>query len=669
MMGVALGLYVVLHSPLRGEIAAALGFTASDCYPCGGTPSVERFAESITAFLLVGVAILAAAYLAGLLVDNLAERPLAFALLAVALVAVPSSVVGLVGTMLGTGLLRPPVGPLLSALPATVVLVQGLRHGWRPRFPRPRRLGRPDGLALLLGVLGGGLLVGSIVISVSHPPTQGDALSYHAPLAVFFWSDGNLSAFLDRSPDVFALANPGTAELWYGVLRVLGGEHVANLGQAPFALVAANAVGLFAWRLGLRGRAPLLAGLAFLLSPLVVLSLGTQANDLFGSALLMATIALACAPIATWDRRRMTLVGLGLGLTATTKIGLLPGVAGVALFLAVALVRLSRAHGRHGVGVPALLCALAFAVVVAPWWARNLARFDNPVYPGNIPLLGRGILIHTFGRIDTEFVPSALAWPLYPLLEPHDDRSGLGALFAVGVIPGFVLGIRRVRREPLLLYATVTLVTLPAWWMFTLHEPRFLLPSLGLAFAFLPFTLMPLRGRGRRLGAVVLGAAAIFSALVTLTQGLVPSARHPTARAEFYDRVWGVDPVASSLPPDEGLLHYTGYGLPSSDYAAFYPLLGSSQRGRRVVEVDASPRDSAESIAATMRRARIRFAYVSATPQFRAAVRRTYNAEYFRLVRESAIVVGDYTAARRYVYRATALSDPSGIHRYLFRLR
>jgi hypothetical protein len=668
MMVVFLGLYVMLHSPLRRAVGNAFGFTSADCYPCGGTPGVERFVDSVAALSLLALATLAAGCLASWFVGTQAEKALALGLLALAFVVVPASVIGVIGTVLDTGLLRAPSGPLLSATPAVVVLVLGLRRGWRPRLPRPRRAA-PGRLLLLVGALSGILLIGSVVISLTHPPTQGDALSYHAPLALLLWSDGNLSAFLDRSPDVWALAHPGTAELWFGVLRIVGGEHLANLGQLPFAFLAATAVGVFAWRLGLRGGAPLLAACAFLLSPLVVLQLGMQANDLLGSAVLMATMALACAPVTTWDLRRIALIGVGLGLTATTKIALVPSVAALAVFCLGALAWGLRGRGVRSLLVPVLVGALTFTVVVSPWWARNLARFDNPVYPGNLPVLGHGVPHTAAERIDTEFVPSPIAWPLYPLLEPQDDRSGLGALFAVGVLPGLLLAARRARRHPLFLYATVTLLTLPAWWGFTLHEPRFLLPSLGFAFAFLPFSLMLLRGRRRIMGLVTLAAAAVFSTLVTLEQGLAPFARHPTARAEFYDRVWGVDPVVSSLPVETGILLHTGYGPPFSDYAAYYPLLGPSQEGRQVVVADASGHGSTDAIVTTMRRAGIRFAYVSAVPAFQSTVKQIYDSEQFQLVRRSAIEVGENTAARRYVYTRAALDDPNAIQRYLFRLR
>lgn len=667
-MATALALYIVVHSPLNHAFASAFGFSSSQCYPCGGTPGAERIIDSSVAVLFVALALFAGALVATLLADAGAERALAFGLGALAFVVVPSSALGAAGSALHASLLRPPAGPLVSALPAAVALGIGLRRGWRPHRPR---LGRVRGgpLLLLVGVLAGGTAIGSTFISLMHPATQGDALSYHAPLAVFLWSDGNLTDFLTRSPDIWALAHPGTAELWFGILRVAGGERLADLGQLPFALLGSVAIGVFAQRLGLHRGAALLASSAFLFSPLVVMQLGMQANDLLGSAVLMATMALASAPVGTWDGRRLTLIGLGIGLTATTKIALLPSAGALALFVAAAL--LWRFRGR-GVG-PALrrllVAALGFAVVAAPWWSRNIVRFHNPIYPGNLPLVGNGQSLDAGARIDNEFVPRRIAWPLYPLLEPYDDRSGIGALFVVGVIPGVVLAALRARRQPMLLFATVALLTLPAWWTYTLHEPRFLLVFFGLGLAFLPWSLILLRGRQRVFGFALLGIAALFSTVVTLDQALVPFARQPTARSTFYDRVWGVDPVASSLPRRDGILLNTGYG-PTFDYAAYYPLLGDSFAARRVVVVDASGADASRSgIVATMRRHHLRFAYLSVTPSNRAAVRKIYDPKRFRLVRESSVEQGERTAVRRYLYRPASLNDRNATRRYLFELR
>jgi hypothetical protein len=401
---------------------------------------------------------------------------------------------------------------------------------------------------------------------------------------------------------------------------------------------------------------------------MVIMQSTTQANDITGAGILMATIALACAPLATWTTTRFVWFGLGLGLVASTKLALLPCVAGVMLFVFVATLWFARRKKMiYAVFSRLVLLTFMFFIAVGPWWLRNIERYGNPVYPAGIPLIGRGIFVSDFGKIDGEFVPSQLAWPLYPLLEAHDDRSGFGMLFAIATIPGLIVALRRGRRQPLLVYALMAIFMLPAWWKLTMHEPRFFLALAGLGCAFIPAALLAIPKRQRRFVAILLAVAAIFSALVTFDQALLPLARQPTDRGEFYDRVWGVDPVVLSLPEKEGLLHHTGFGPPKSDYAAYYPLLGPA-RTRIVIPVDSEATTAA--ILTDMRNAGIRYAYVSALPEARARVEAIYDPAQFDLVHVSGIERGESSGARRYLYRPVRDADKgSGIRRYLYRLK
>jgi hypothetical protein len=668
-MGGVLALYVAIHSPLRDIIAALFGKRPQPCYfVCGDLLMSNSTIESVLALVLIAVALLAAWIVADGFDGVPYERPLVFSLSTVAFIIAPAAVVAGFGTWTGTALLRPPVGLLLSILPATLVVVGGVKRGWRPH--RPRFTCIPvSGLVLFVGAIAVGLFLVSTVLSLVRPPDGGDAISYHAPLAVFLWRDGNLSAFLDRAPIAWALANPGSAELWYGLLGIVAGEGLADLGQLPFAILGAVAVGVFARRLGLSRGAAYLGGPAFLLAPMVVMQSTTQANDIAGSALLMATIALACAPLTSWTISRFAWLGVGMGLIATTKLALLPYVCGLIGFaVGLALWAVRRNLTTRAVALRLALMALMFLLIVGPWWLRNIGRYGNPVYPAGIPLIGRGVFVSDFGKIDGEFVPTPLAWPLYPFVEPHDDRSGFGMLFAVAAVPGLVMAVRRRgRRQPFLVFGIMAAFMLPAWWKLTMHEPRFLLALAGLGCAFVPGALLVVPRRRRHLAAVLLGVAAIFSALVTFDQALLPLARQPTDRAEFYDRVWGVDPITLSLPEQEGFLHHTGFGPPKSDYAAYYPLLGPA-RTRIVIPADSEM--TTDAVVAKMRSANIRYAYISSLPEARTKVEAIYDPAQFELVHVSEIERGESSGARRYLYRAVRETDNvNGIRRYLYRLK
>ena len=262
-----LGLYIALHSPLRDVIASVFGMKSRGCFFCAESFSLSQTGDSLSAVTLIGIA-LVAAWIVIEYFDGLPyERPLVFGLSALAFISVPAAMIGGLASWSGTALLRPPLGPLLSAIPALILIGAGLWSGWRPHWPR-WELRQSPGLVLLFGGLAAVLVFASTLLALMYPPTGYDALAYHAPLAVFLWHDGNLTAYLDRIPRVTTLTNPGTPQLLYGLLLVAGGEHVANLGQLPFALLGSAAVYAFARRLGLyRGAAQLAAG-AFLLAPI-----------------------------------------------------------------------------------------------------------------------------------------------------------------------------------------------------------------------------------------------------------------------------------------------------------------------------------------------------------------------------------------------------------------
>lgn len=618
--------YVAAHLPVR-EALRRLG---------DGRPM-----DAITALAALLAATVGGWILSSCLPARRTERLVLFGLGTLALATVPAAILGALGWALDRTPLQPPLGPLSTALPALAVSVWGVRRGWRPRLSvTAPAVPLVVALLVLLAVV---LLGFSASVGLSHPPDGYDALSYHGPLAVYLWRDGNLGLFLERQPWAWALAHPGTAELWFGLLRLAGGEGTANLGQLPLALLGGAAVYVFARRSGLGRGGASLGALGFISAPIVVVQSGMQLNDVSAAALLMAAVALAAAPTEEWSGARLAGIGAALGLAATTKLAMLPGVSAVWLYLVVAVAR----SGWPARGL--LAAAAAFGVVVAPWWLRNLALYGNPIFPAALPLIGRGYVVGAFEKKDDWFVPAPEAWPLYPLVEPVNEMSGLGTLFAVGVVPGLLAAIVLARRGPVALFTLLAGVSLPAWWLLTQHEPRLLLAVLGCAFGFLGWALVAVPRRHRGLSAGLLGLAAIFSAALTVEEVLRPAAAQPTVRWEFYDRVWGIDSVAATLPEQEGMLYHTGHAKLS--YAGDYPLLGPNLGRELIVVDDVLPQDS---LVGVMRRAGLRYAYVPAAPAARETVETMYAAPRFHLVHASTVEDGDRRGTRRYLFRLEA---------------
>lgn len=641
-----LAAYIAVHSPLLRVVGEVVGRDIHRCYfACSGWAPNGRPLDAAAALFALLVSLAAAWLVAARLPQRGAERLLSFGLVALSFVVLPASTIGILGWALDAQPLRPPLGPLLTAAPAALVLVVGVaRKWWRPlELPAWRQ---PGALIMLLAATAFTLLGTMVVLGLVHPPTGYDALAYHAPLAVYFWRDGNLGMFLDQQVWAWALAYPSAMELWAGLLLLAGGEGAANLAQLPFAILGALAAYLFGRRTGLGRGAATIGGLGFLCAPLVVVQAGTQLNDLSGGALLMAGAALVAAPPESWKTSRLVLAGVALGLAIATKLSMLPPVAAVATYVLVVGMRAGRREGL-------LPAAVSVGVMVAPWWARNLALYGNPIFPLPLPFVGGGLSAGDLGTMDTLFLPGAWAWPLYPLLEPHGEESGFGALLAVGVLPGIVAAALRGRRTPLALYGLIFGVSLACWWFLVPHVPRYIVHLFGLGFAFLGWSLVAVPRRHRRMAAWLLGTAAVFSAAVTADQALKPRSEQPTGRFEFYDRVWGVDSVAAALPEDQVLLSHTGHAPLS--YAADYPLLGPGL-SRTLISIDGNlPTDS---IIHLMRPRGIRHVYVPAAPGSQHLIAEMYPDHQFELMHSSVVGEGDRRGVRRYLFRLREPEEP-----------
>ena len=213
LMVAAFGLYVVAHSPLRDVIAASLRMKSRACYfVCADALTFNGAGDSLSAWALILTAMLAAWILTDWFDGASYERPLVFGLSGIALITVPAAMIGGLASLSGKALLRPPLGPLVSAIPALMIIGAGIWSGWRFYWPR-WELRQSQALVLLVASLAAVLVSIRALIALMYPPTGYDALAYHAPLAVFLWHDGNLTAFLDRIPRVGTLANPGTPQL------------------------------------------------------------------------------------------------------------------------------------------------------------------------------------------------------------------------------------------------------------------------------------------------------------------------------------------------------------------------------------------------------------------------------------------------------------------------
>ena len=630
-MVVAMLAYAALHSPIGVRLDNFLG-TAPDCvWRCG---PLDTVLVPLTALLLVGVAGLAAWLCVRLIVLRPLERVLAWGMVTYAFMVVPAALLAELGDLIGHALLRAPLGPLLAAVPAAVTIAV---LGWRAHregrlrdlWPRHATLHLPEltPLVALMGLVAVGLMAMAVGVGLTHPPTGYDELGYHLPLAVMFWHQGSLIEPIDRIAKTFAMAQPGSAELWFGLLQLIGGEALAILGQLPFAVLGAVGVAAFGRRAGLSPRTAAIAGLAFLCAPLVIDAVAKDANDIVAASLVIGAAALLAAPAREWSGGRVVLIGLAIGLMAATKLAVLPAAAAILIVLVVIVLRDRVAMTRRQ-GLAALLVAAGVALlVVSPWWIRNLARFGNPIYPAELPFIGRGVSQVELGSKDLGHVPATWLWPLYPWFEPQLSNSGLGALFAVALIPGLVLAWFNARRRPLAIIGVIALLSLPVWWLATRHEPRFLLGLAGLVFAFLPFVLLAVRRNYQTAVAILLGLTVIGSAALTSVTGLAEDAGAPADRSQFYLKEWHVAPQVLDLPSRTGLL--VDDACPGTHgISRIYPLLGEDlDRSLARIGCDATTQE----VLAAMKHWKLSEVYVAQDGDKGAIIDARYPADLFNL--------------------------------------
>ena len=640
-MALALAAYLILHSPLRGAIDRFLGGIPS-CYSFCQVHGAVIIASQASAFFDIAAALAAGYALSSMLHFRRLERMVAFGLLAFAFVSVPAALVGGLGDLIHLHILRPPYGPALASLPAFATIGFLLTRGWRPSMPR-FRLVRISPLAMVMLVLALSMLVISAAISIHHPPTGYDELGYHAPLAVFFWGDGSLTQFMSRFPNAWPLAQPGSAELWFGLLRVIGGEPLAVLGQLPFAFLGAVGVAAFGRRLGLSGKAVLLAALTYLLVPIVAIQIGRIADDIVGASLVIGAAALAAAPRREWTIARVAVIGLALGVMMVTKLALLPAAVALGLVVLWTIARRDPARDTHPAETPVSdtsrsrlltrglpLAGALCLVAVAPWWLRNLVMFANPLYPSSLPLYGHGVSQTLLGLKDRNHVPAAWLWPLYPLFEPHRHDSGIGAVFAVAIVPGGLIALFRARRRPLAIIAIVALISLPVWWLETRHEPRFLLGLFGLLIALVPFAVAGVRRRWQTWAAVLLALAAVCSAVITLSTDLSIEAHYPIDRIHFYDRLWRVMPAVTELPEADGILLDDQCG--KDTFSRIYPVLGAGQ-SRSVARIPCG--QSTAQVVASLQRYHLGYVYAIIDAPHVSILDARYPSATFQLVSQS----------------------------------
>lgn len=454
----------------------------------------------------------------------------------------------------------------------------GTEENWKDNFPAY--------LWVCTGVLAASYAVFYVNLASSYP-TGWDALAYHLPVALRWIQTGTMSIPTYGS---WQYALPGNAEIGMMLLLSTGRQWLVPSVNLFAALTMTGAVYLIGRRVTRSREAAMAAAIVALSLPIVEFQAFSAYVDLFGTAFLLASLALflyrrepalekaTAFNGATRSSAGMLLLsGLACGLAVGTKPVFYVYAAVLCVGVAVTLIWES---GRHWRASLAGICLFALAVLVPSlfWFGRGLVQTHNPVFPLQVKV-GRHVLFQGFApseittnEFSDKFVRRRAEWLIYPWTEwfrnpgdqliPYSEGSGLGAAFAAFVPLGVLWAgyqAARGRGAPILrILIPVGLGLLALWWIGLQRMPRFGLPLwlLGCVFAVPLFELLDRSAtRGFRFLLVACVVATCTISLFVPLRELAARARnHAWRRCDVYVYPHFVD----ELPRGAGVLNDTG---------------------------------------------------------------------------------------------------------------
>ena len=364
-------------------------------------------------------------------------------------------------------------GTLAVRLVLALAAMEGLRllvvSRVRPRLP-----------AIALGSGPGILLVaaGALTAAVlTTPPVMFDALNYHLAFPGRWLGAGG---FVEFPRHFFSYYPSAHGVLYTAALATIGpwGAAAIHWWMGALAVLAAGTLGE---RLG-GPRAATWSAACFALAPVTLEVAGFAISDLAVAAWSGAALVVLLSDDARgrpW--RAGALAGVLVGSAAAAKY---LALATVALPVGLAAIVLAGAVRPRRIGTP-IAFALAAAVALAPWLARNTMWTGNPVYPYLQSVLGGPPCERDLAReLDaTEFDVAAPSNPIVrtvtaPIVRtfyPLKSGGRLGPHWLILLPVALILpGLRN--RSALALWVATVGGALA--WGATVHYARFLLPVL-----------------------------------------------------------------------------------------------------------------------------------------------------------------------------------------------
>lgn len=400
-------------------------------------------------------------------------------------------------------------------------------------------------------------------------PTGYDPIAYHINVALKFLQHGSM--YMNPAWRWW-FSLPSNAEMPALAALSANMPGAIAMGNMLAAVLLGLSVYLIAWRLTGESQSAILSAVIAVTIPIVICQAVRLYVDLFGTAFLIAAVALliwrAVAP-----EMCVALAGYAAGLAIGSKpvfwvYGAIFTVAALAVIFIEKKLRLRLA----------LLLIGGIVLSSGLWFLRSELATGNPVFPLRVAV-GNFVIFPGHSRAEITAVGygiasvrDALIQPWSEALTPSEHGAGLpiggdrgtGPLFAAIALPGvlFVL-LRVIRRGATLLERSLlagTAVCLALWITTLLRVPRFALIILALCCALAAPMLHALLADARRVIVSLFVIGVSLNALYCLAEpaqrALYRMRRHDFSRSTYY----GYPPIIDQLPPGSRIVDLTeGY--------------------------------------------------------------------------------------------------------------
>jgi hypothetical protein len=357
---------------------------------------------------------------------------------------------------------------------------------------------------LALGLMTWGILVMAGPSLLRAAKVVSDGPIYHLYFAAKWWRAGKL--FLVPTPfgESAATYFPAGGDIWFAwLMTVWGGPRLAQVGQAPFLLLAATAAYAIARLLGAgRSGSAIAVALFVSISPLLLFSFEANVDTIFIAGYLVSAYFFLRAGRGDDGWPCFLLAGLAAGCALGTK------PTGIVFVPPLLLMGCWIARRRLTFGSFLLLMTGVF-LPSAYWYGRNFWLSGNPLYPLHVEVLGRvvwpGWYTSAAMRRNVMYAIPFDDWraALDTLLAVTDPR--LLPLWLAAILGAWKAGRPSSERDRLVWWcAGVAALNFGLYWAFVPYrtQQRFFLQAYGLAVA--PLALLLERSRWLPWVAVVL---------------------------------------------------------------------------------------------------------------------------------------------------------------------